>query len=284
MILFPNSKINIGLRVVERRPDGYHNLASIFLPIGWSDVLEIVPGEGDGIRLDAGPDFAGEDMTRNLVYKAAVAVEKYLGSSLPPVDIYLRKVVPMGAGLGGGSADAAYTIRGLNSVFNLGLDDAAMARIAVTVGADCPFFIYNRPALVTGIGDVLREIDVSFLKGYGILVAKPASEAVSTAQAYGGIYPRPLHAEPVALVDAIALPPEQWRGSDLLVNDFEKSIFVLRPEIAAVKERMYAAGALYASMSGSGAAVFGIFPTAKMAEDVAAQFGDCNYYAGSLAE
>lgn len=284
MILFPNSKINIGLRVVERRPDGYHNLASLFLPIGWSDVLEIVPGKGDGIRLDTGTDFAGEDISRNLVYKAAVAVEKFLGHSLPPVDIYLRKVVPMGAGLGGGSADAAYTIRGLNSVFNLGLDNDAMARIAVKVGADCPFFIYNRPALVTGIGDILEDIDVSFLKVYGILVAKPVSEAVSTAQAYAGIVPQPLGAEPSALVDALSMPPAQWRESAFLVNDFEKSVFALRPEIADVKARMYAAGALYASMSGSGAAVFGIFPTAKMAEDVTSQFGDCNYYASALIE
>lgn len=284
MILFPNSKINIGLRVVERRSDGYHNIVSLFLPIGWTDVLEIVPGKGDGIRLDTGSDFVGEDVSRNLVYKAAVAVEKYLGHSLPPVDIYLRKEVPMGAGLGGGSADAAFTIRGLNSVFELGLDDDTMARIAVTVGADCPFFIYDRPALVTGIGDVLEDVDVSFLKGYGLLVAKPASEAVSTAQAYAGITPRPLGADAKALIDAISLPPAQWGGTKLLVNDFEEPIFGLRPEIKAVKERMYATGALYASMSGSGASVFGIFPTAKMAEDMAGLFGDCNYYAGNLIE
>ena len=281
MILFPNAKINLGLRVTSRRPDGYHNLSTVMIPVGWCDILEMMPGEQPGIVFHSDGDFGAVDAESNLVVKALRALEAYLGRALPPLEIYLKKVIPMGAGLGGGSADASFAIRGANELFGLGLDDEAMAAVAVKVGADCPFFIYNRPALATGIGEILEPVDISCVQGYGLLIAKPLSEAVSTREAYAGVQVCALD-EGVSPVTAMSRPIGQWRDDELLNNDFEQSIFPLRPEIASVKERMYAAGAVFASMSGSGAAVYGIFPDAKMGEKAMADFGDCDVFAGSL--
>ena len=222
MILFPNAKINIGLNVLRRRPDGYHDLDTLFYPIGWSDVLEIVPA-------------SGECATLTVTGRA--------------VDCRAD-----GAGLGGGSSDAAFTLRGLNEMFALGMTDADLAGVAVTIGADCPFFIYNRPMFASGIGDLLRPAGLS-LDGYLICVVKP-DESVSTREAYSGVVPSvPL----VPLSDKLSRPVENWRGE--VANDFEKSVFPLHPVIESVKERLYGLGAVYASMSGSGAAVYGIFPS-----------------------
>lgn len=187
----------------------------------------------------------------------------------------------MGAGLGGGSADASFAIRGVNELFGLGLDNAAMAQVALKVGADCPFFIYNRPALATGVGEILEPVDISVIAGCGLLIAKPRSEAVSTREAYAGVTigaPVPGKSPASELTNAVGT----WRHSPLMVNGFEDTIFPLRPEIRAVKERMYGAGAMFASMSGSGAAVYGIFPDAKMAEEARGGFGDCEVFAGVL--
>lgn len=252
MILFPNAKINIGLNVLRRRPDGYHDLDTLFYPIGWRDVLEIVPASGECATLTVTGRAVDCPAEKNLVMKAYRALSEKV--ELPPVDIYLHKVIPDGAGLGGGSSDAAFTLRGLNEMFALGMTDADLAGVAVTIGADCPFFIYNRPMFASGIGDLLRPAGLS-LDGYLICVVKP-DESVSTREAYSGVVP----SVPLApLSDKLSRPVETWRGE--VANDFEKSVFPLHPVIESVKERLYGLGAVYASMSGSGAAVYGIFPS-----------------------
>lgn len=281
MILFPNAKINIGLCVTGRRPDGYHNLSTVMVPAGWCDILELIPGSGEGIVFHSEDDFGDCPAENNLVLKALRVLEAYIGRALPPLEVYLKKIIPMGAGLGGGSSDASFAIKGANELFSLGLTDAEMAEVALKVGADCPFFIYNRPALATGVGEILEPVDISGLKGYGLLIAKPRSEAVSTREAYAGVAVKPL-ATGLSPATAMSGPVENWRMSPLLVNGFEASVFPLRPEIGAVKDRMYAAGALFASMSGSGAAVYGIFGSAKMAEEAAASFADCEVFADTL--
>lgn len=251
MITFCNSKINIGLDIVGRRVDGYHDIASCMMPIGWGDVLEIVPSQSGltrltvtGRRIDCPPE-------KNLVMRAYNALADEV--ELPPVDIYLRKIVPDGAGLGGGSSDAAHTLLTLNRMFSLGFSEHKLAEIASSLGADCPFFVYNRTMLATGIGVDLSAIEIDLLRDYVIVVVKPPV-SVSTAEAYAGVVP----AVPItSLQELLRLPIGMWRGH--VKNDFEKSIFPKHPLIAEVKDAMYAAGAVYASMSGSGAAVYGIF-------------------------
>lgn len=284
MILFPNAKINIGLRVLRKRPDGYHDIESLMVPIGWHDILEIVPAQ-DG----AGSfNIVGEDTLRlssdadNLVIKAVRAVEKYIGRPLPPLDIYLSKIVPTGAGLGGGSSDASFAIRGVNEVCSLGLDDEEMARIAAGVGADCPFFIYNRPMLAQGIGEILTPVEMPALDKLWILVVKPHTESVSTVAAYGGITPAELPAG-VSLAGFASLSADCWAREKEMVNDFELPVFALRPSIGAVKERLAAGGALFTAMSGSGASVFALYNDVKMAECAAEDFAGCDIFVGSLS-
>ena len=281
MILFPNAKINLGLCITGKRPDGYHDISTVMLPVGWCDILEIVPGTDDGVMLHTDDDFGDCRPENNLVLKALHALEDYIGHSMPPLDIYLKKVIPMGAGLGGGSSDASFAIKGANELLGLGLDDDEMAKVALRVGADCPFFIYNRPALASGIGEILEPVDVSDLKGIGLLIAKPRSQAVSTREAYAGASVKALGAGMSPAV-AVRTPLQTWRVSPLLSNGFETSIFPLRPEIEAVKKRMYDAGAVFASMSGSGASVYGLFGNAKLAEEATSVFGDCEVFAGNL--
>lgn len=284
MILFPNAKINIGLRVLRKRPDGYHDIESLMVPVGWHDILEIVPAhEGNGSF-----SLVGEDTLQlasdadNLVMKAVRAVERYIGRKLPPLDIYLSKVVPTGAGLGGGSSDASFAIRGVNEVCSLGLTDSQMAEIAAGVGADCAFFIYNRPMLAQGIGEVLMPVDMPALDALTVLIVKTQTEAVSTAAAYGGIAPAEL-APGVSLADFSALSASEWAASPEMINDFEKTVFALRPVIADVKARLQESGALYVAMSGSGASVFALYDDVKMAERTAALFDGCDIFVGKLS-
>lgn len=282
MIVFPNAKINIGLRVLRRRTDGYHDIESIMVPVKWCDVLELTPaGEPEGSFTLTGSALGGCPPEKNLVVKALRALEAHLGSPLPPLDINLHKVIPDGAGLGGGSADASFAIMAANDMLGLGLDREVMAAVAARVGADCPFFIYNRPMLVQGIGERLTPVDVPALDGLHIAIVKPEAEAVSTREAYAGITPRELP-EGTCLSGFAALSPEEWAASDVMVNDFEPSVFALRPVIAATLERMKASGAVYAAMSGSGAAVYGLFHSAKMAEEAAASFTGCRTFVGVL--
>lgn len=262
MILFPNCKINLGLHILARRPDGYHDIETVMVPVDLTDILEIVPAKNDKTTLTVTGNHVDCPPEKNLVIKALRAVEKFINKQLP-VDIYLRKIIPDGAGLGGGSSDAAFTIKGLNNIFNLALTDQEMASIASTVGADCPFFIYNRPMLATGTGTILCPIQLSDnLKNLTCLIIKP-TEGVSTAEAYAGVTPRK---PAVILKDVLSTPVDKWQS--LLVNDFEKSVFEKRPEIADVKQKFIDSGAIYAAMSGSGSSVFGLFENDKMADDI----------------
>lgn len=250
MILFPNAKINIGLNVTRRRDDGYHDLSTLFYPVGWCDVLEIVPSRSGCTTLAVSGRAVDCPAEKNLVMKAYRAMAREV--DVPAVDIFLHKIIPDGAGLGGGSSDAAFMLKGLNEMFSLGRSDEELARMAVTIGADCPFFIYDKPVIASGIGDILAPFDIS-LAGCSIAIVKP-DEYVSTKEAYSGVKPKFPAQE---LADILRGPLDSWRGR--VNNDFEASIFFLHPAIGQVKDRLYGLGAVYASMSGSGASVYGIF-------------------------
>ncbi len=266
MILFPNCKINTGLRILRRRPDGYHDIETVMVPVDWTDVLEIVPSESSETTLTVTGNAVDCPPEKNLVMKAFRALEKHVGT-LPPVNIYLRKIIPDGAGLGGGSADAAFTIRGLNEMFNLGLTDDEMAAVVATVGSDCPFFIYNRPMLATGTGTDLEPIELD-LSAYSIVIAKPC-EGVSTAQAYAGVTPTDKSAR---ITDVISHSVLDWK--DRLMNDFEPSVFAKCTLVAGLKNRLYEYGAVYASMSGSGSSVYALFDDDKLAENAVEALSD----------
>ena len=254
MIIYPNCKINIGLNVVEKRKDGYHNLETVFYPINILDALEIVNNEVDDeqCKLTVSGEVLGGRPEDNLVVKAYKAVKNLFPDKVGNVAIHLHKHIPTGAGLGGGSSDAAFTIKGLNEKFNLSLNDLQMQEIASQVGADCPFFINNKPVFAQGIGDVFSDINLS-LKGRTIVLVKP-NIGVSTADAYSMVTPKQPQ---VRLTEILEQPIQNWK--ELVVNDFEISVFNKYPEIAAIKDRLYDLGAIFASMSGSGSAVFGLF-------------------------
>ncbi len=248
MIIFPNAKINIGLNVINRRHDGYHNLETVFYPLDIKDALEII--KADELSFESsGLDIPGraED---NLCVKGYYLLKKDF--DIPPVKIHLHKHIPIGAGLGGGSADAGFFIRLLDQYFELGLSDEKMIAYASQLGADCAFFIRNTPVFAHGIGDQFETINLDLSAYHIVLVMPPAH--VSTAEAYRGVKP----AQPErSLKDLITLPVNEWRH--YIKNDFEDSIFKNHPAIRGVKAALYEAGAIYASMSGSGASVFGIF-------------------------
>lgn len=249
MITYPNPKLNLGLNVIRKREDGYHDLESLFVPyMGMKDILEIVPAKELGMHL-YGIALDGDPLD-NLCIKAWKLLNEAYG--IPPVEIHLCKNIPAGAGLGGGSADCAFTLRMLSDMFGLGLSDETLAGFAARLGSDCPFFVYNRPMIASGRGEILEPYDID-LSGYRIEVVKPDVH-VSTKEAYAGIKP---HKPEVGLREALAAPVKKWK--DILKNDFEVSVFTAHPEIAAAKAAMYERGAVYASMSGSGSAVFGIF-------------------------
>ena len=254
MIIYPNCKINIGLNVVEKRKDGYHNLETVFYPVNILDALEIVKNEVDDepCKLTVSGEVLSGRPEDNLVLKAYNAIKEKFPDKVSNVAIHLHKHIPTGAGLGGGSSDAAFTIKSLNEKFKLNLDDRQMQNIAAKIGADCPFFIANKPVFAEGIGDVFQNIDIS-LKGLTIVLVKP-NIGVSTADAYSMVTPK--HPE-INLKEILKQPIDTWRN--LVVNDFETSVFSKYPEIAAIKDRLYDLGALFASMSGSGSAVYGIF-------------------------
>lgn len=268
MVLFPNAKINIGLYVTAKRPDGYHDIATVMVPVGWHDVLEMVPNRSGSASLTVSGRQVDCPPEKNLVMKAYQALSAEIGG-LPPVDFYLEKIIPDGAGLGGGSADAAFALKGLNEMFNIGLSDGQLARIAASVGADCAFFIYNRPALCTGIGDIIRPIECDSLVDKAILIAKPCVASVSTKEAYASIIPQQIKLD---LEGELAKDPVNWDVS----NDFELPVSMRLPEISRLKQFLVDNGAVYASMTGSGAAVYGVFDTDKMAQDVAGRLSECD--------
>ena len=266
MITFPQAKINLGLNIVARRADGYHELETVFYPIPLTDALEIVPASGDDIKLECSGNAVDCPPEKNLVVRAARLMQRTY--SLPPVDIYLHKHIPDGAGLGGGSSDAASVMTMMRQMFELDVDDAELARLAATLGADCPFFIYSRPMAATGIGDVLEPVDVPALSGKTLLVAKPAA-GVSTAEAYSRVVPQPVE---VPAREIVTWPLPMWDGA--LKNDFEPSVFARLPQLWIMKASLLDAGAQYASMSGSGSSMFGVFDTHECAERAAESLPD----------
>lgn len=287
MITNPNVKINLGLNILRKREDGFHDLETLFVPyFDIHDTLEIVVGDdysrtsaalfgkyapemiAQGISEDgslmitiARAEGVDWDPLKDLTAKAYYILAEDF--KLPPVKIFLEKTSPVGAGLGGGSADAAFALKMLNEMCGLGLCEAQLAEYAVRLGSDCPLFIYNRPMIGEGRGEILTEIswELPFSchpehseGSFDLQVLTPEGIAVSTKEAYGGIRP---HLPEVPLRDALARPVEEW--PDVLVNDFEESVFANHPELAAIKRSLYDSGAVYASMSGSGSALFALY-------------------------
>ncbi len=275
MICFPNAKINLGLDIVSKRADGYHNLETVFYPIGLKDALEIVPSNNsaagaesqseptEGYRFfQTGIEIQG-NADDNLVVKALklLSAEK----EIPDIDIHLLKKIPFGAGLGGGSADAAFMLRLLNETFSLGYSDAQLENRAAKLGADCAFFIKNKPAFATGIGNELETIELDLSRYFFVLV-KP-DIFVPTKDAYAMVSPQ---TPQTSLKEIIRLPVSEWKGR--MKNDFEPSVFKKFPEICDIKQKLYDSGAVYASMSGSGSSVYAFF---EEKTDVNKQFANC---------
>jgi len=250
MVIFPNAKINIGLNVTERRADGYHNLETVFYPVKINDVLEIIPADELSFE-SSGLEIPGR-LEDNLCIKAYHLMKK--DHDLPPVKIHLHKNIPIGAGLGGGSSDAAFFIKLVDQQFNLKLSIDQMQGYARKLGADCAFFIESKPVFAFELGDEFETIRLDLSKYKIVLVMPPAH--VSTAEAYRGVKPAPVK---TTLYELIDLPIAQWKKH--IKNDFEESVFKNHIMIRGVKAALYEAGALFASMSGSGASVFGIFET-----------------------
>lgn len=254
MITFPNAKINLGLHITARRPDGYHNLETVFYPVPLEDSLEIhllhTPNDERCVLHSSGIAIAGK-LEDNLVMKAYMLLKQEF--NLPPLNIHLYKRIPSGAGLGGGSADAAFMLKLLNERFELKLTEERLEAYAATLGADCAFFIKNAPTFAEGIGNIFSPISLS-LRGYRLCIIKP-DIFVSTREAFSQIKPRqPEH----SLREVIARPVTEWKN--LLINDFEASVFPQYPAIREIKEKLYNQGAIYAAMSGSGSSVFGVLP------------------------
>lgn len=257
MITFPIAKINLGLNVVERRDDGYHNLETVFYPVNIKDSLEVTlmdklfPSPYDCDLKVSNIAIEGDEQ-RNLVVRAYTMLKQDF-PQLPRLHIHLHKAIPTQAGMGGGSSDGAYMLRLLNEQFALGLTDEQLVGYAARLGADCPFFIWSRPAYAEGIGERLQPVSLS-LSDYHIAIVRP-DIPVSTKEAFSLVKPqRPSR----NCRDIVMQPVETWREE--LVNDFEQSVFALHPEIGAIKKQLYDMGALYAAMSGSGSSLFGIFP------------------------
>lgn len=295
MTVYPCVKVNLGLNVLRKRPDGYHDLETLFVPSGeYHDVLEIIAGD-DWSRTSASlfarygvsspvrfPVSAGQDYEPGMPLVQAVSEDGKLmitiarkegvdwnplddlcakayslldkDFDLPPVKIFLEKLSPVGAGLGGGSADAAFAIREIARLFDLGLDDAVMAGYAARLGSDCAFFIYGRPMFGEGRGELLSDFPMPCLDGFELKTVVPEGISVSTADAYRGISPR---IPEIPLREVLMRPVSEWK--DLLVNDFETTVFAKYPVLASIKQSLYDSGAVYASMSGSGSALFALY-------------------------
>ncbi len=251
MLVYPNAKINLGLNIIRKRLDGYHDIETVFYPIGLCDVLEVETSEtcSDYSFSSSGIEIKG-DPEDNLIIKAYHLLRSEY--EFPPVDISFVKQIPFGAGLGGGSSDAAFLLKTLNEMYALKITPAKLEKLAAKLGADCPVFIKNKPVYASGIGNVFSKIKLS-LKGYFLLLVKPDIH-VSTPEAYSLVQP---HEPEISLLEFIQNPVETWR--DNIKNDFEVSVFARYPEVGDIKQKMYELGAIYASMSGSGSSVYGIF-------------------------
>lgn len=286
MIEFVNAKINIGLQIVSKRADGYHNLQTIFYPVGlyagtpanpesFCDILEVSQLDNSGLKFK----FTGREVkcaeADNLVCKAAKLFTERAGLN-SGVSICLDKHLPDGAGMGGGSADASFILKALNQLLPSAsrFDESALAEMALKLGADCPFFIYNRPMYGTGIGEILHPVDLD-LSGLWLVVIKP-KVYVSTKEAFSRIRPKRGNIDLQTLSRSNIY---EWQG--IVKNDFEESIFPLHPELAEIKDTLLEGGALYASMSGSGSSIYGIFADMKGAEIVRGKFDDPTTIEGS---
>ncbi len=249
MIVFPNAKINLGLHITKKRSDGYHEIESAMVPIPICDALEIIPSKGKLEWNSSGLEIPGNSED-NLVIKAYKLLKKDF-PNLPSVEIHLLKKIPMGAGLGGGSADAAFALTLMNQLFDLHLDDFFLEEYAAKLGSDCALFVDNQPKLAKGRGEILEALNLD-LKGTHVLLIHPDIH-IGTKEAYAGVTPS------MPKVDLSELLQNKSRWREELVNDFEKSIFPNHPEIKSIKEKLYEDGAYYAAMSGSGSSVFGLF-------------------------
>lgn len=266
MMRFPNCKINLGLHITRKRPDGYHDLETVFYPLPLRDAIEIIPSpvSAQGFPLQQGSHsvelfMSGlpvqGDPADNLCVKAWHLLKKDF-PQLPPVQLYLHKAIPMGAGLGGGSADAAFTLQLLNDKCRLGLSTEQLLDYSLQLGSDCPFFIINQPCIATGRGEFLQRVQLD-LSAWSFLLVYPEIH-INTKWAFEQITPA-LPAKPIS--EVISQPVHTWK--DLLVNDFEAPVCQLHPALQSIKETLYTAGAVYASMTGSGSSFYGIFPKGK---------------------
>jgi len=250
MLVFPNCKINLGLSVIEKRTDGFHNIETVFFNTDWRDALEVIKAQS-GFEIQESGASIPIKKEDNIVFKAWDLLKSRY--SLPPLKVYLHKTIPAGAGLGGGSSDAAFFMSLINCKFGLDIENAELKELASSLGSDCAFFIDNKPVFARGKGDVFETLNVN-LDPYFILMVWPGINS-NTKEAYEGIIPQ----KPSRSVKDIIQnePVDKWKG--LLKNDFETGIFKKYPEVGKLKEQMYQNGAVYASMSGSGSSVFGIF-------------------------
>ncbi len=250
MIQFPNCKINLGLSILAKRPDGYHELETVFYPIAVSDALEVLPA--DSLTMTQSGIPVPGDPAQNLCLKAYLLLKKDF-PQLPPVQMHLQKNIPMGAGLGGGSSDGTSALLILNQQFSLGLNDKQLIDYASQLGSDCPFFVFNKACHASGRGEVLTPIALD-LSNYQFLLVHPGKH-ISTAWAFQQLTP---NAKSESIQSIIQKPISAWKAS--LINDFEKPVFNAEPTLLEIKTQLYQLGAIYASMSGSGSSLFGIFP------------------------
>ena len=256
MISFPNCKINLGLNIIRKRTDGFHDLETIFYPIRIFDVLEIIPAgdiapEHNDVSFTATGRSIEGDKENNLCISAYYSLKKDF-PLLPAVQMHLHKTIPLGAGLGGGSADASFTLKLLDKTFDLQLTDKQLIEYSGGLGSDCPFFVINKPCFASGTGEILEPVDID-LGRYQLMLINPGIH-IHTGKAFGQVTPA-LPKRPVK--EIIQLPVSEWKNE--LINDFEIPVFKQHPEIAKIKDELYNAGAIYASMSGSGSTVYGIF-------------------------
>ncbi|HYW94145.1 MAG TPA: 4-(cytidine 5'-diphospho)-2-C-methyl-D-erythritol kinase [Bacteroidales bacterium] len=268
MISFPNAKINLGLYITGKRTDGFHTIETVMLPCGPSDILEFV--ESDHDQLDTTGLETGAGSTDNLVMRTLDLLR--LNFDIPPLHVHLHKSIPTGAGLGGGSSDAAFMLKTLNDHFSLGLNTEKLELYAARLGSDCTFFISNRPALATGRGEILTPVQTGS-NNLHIVLLNPGLH-VSTKEAYAGVVPAPPGEDIIA---TLSRPVTDWKNR--LENQFEKTVFIIHPQIATLKKLLYAAGAAYASMSGSGSSVFGLFPGVPVLDNLP---GEMIIYSGEL--
>lgn len=262
MIVFPNAKINIGLDILRKRKDGFHDIESVFYPIQLKDVLEIVESENSNNSFEQTGVKVNSKKGDNLCEKALKSLkEKY---DFPATKMHLHKVIPMGAGLGGGSSNASFVLKAANELYNLSLDNEQLETIAAQLGSDCPFFIENTPMIAKGRGEILSKLNLS-LKEYFLVLVHPAIH-ISTPKAYSMISPS---TPEQTLLDRISQPIEKWK--DIIKNDFEAPLFKEFPQLKLIKEKLYESGAIYAAMTGSGSALYGIF---RDKVDLANEFKD----------